>query len=111
VGLCTVIRVNTKPGPHVLHCAQVHDDATGSVVELERSNLPDAVVWNPWVDKAASMSDFGDEEYKVTVLNLLSSTWHIWHRFSRLKQGSIKCGMSCFLANCISCLVHCNRCS
>ncbi len=50
---------------HVAPLCKVHDDAAGCVMELERVNLPDAVVWNPWVAKAASMADFGDEEYKV----------------------------------------------
>lgn len=27
----------------------------------------DTVVWNPWVEKAARMGDFGDEEYKTMI--------------------------------------------
>ncbi|CAG8555569.1 11737_t:CDS:2 [Racocetra fulgida] len=34
---------------------------------LKKINLKDTVVWNPWIDKARSMSDFGDEEYKNMV--------------------------------------------
>ena len=42
------------------------DAATGLVFEITKSSsLPDAVVWNPWVEKAAKMADFGDDEYKV----------------------------------------------
>ena len=28
------------------------------------SKLCNIVVWNPWIEKARGMSDFGDEEYK-----------------------------------------------
>lgn len=42
--------------------------AVAGVMVLTRSaNLPDVVVWNPWVDKARGMSDFGDEEYREMV--------------------------------------------
>jgi glucose-6-phosphate 1-epimerase len=34
-------------------------------MEVHKVNFPDAVVWNPWIDKSKSMADFGDEEYKV----------------------------------------------
>ena len=38
---------------------QVADEAAGRSVTLETRTLPDAVVWNPWVAKAASLPDFG----------------------------------------------------
>ena len=42
------------------------DVASGRTFEITKSaSFPDAVVWNPWRDKAASMADFGDDEYKV----------------------------------------------
>ena len=28
-----------------------------------QSNMSDFVVWNPWEENAAKMSDFGDDEY------------------------------------------------
>ncbi|CAG8675697.1 19383_t:CDS:2 [Gigaspora margarita] len=34
---------------------------------LKKLNLKDTVIWNPWIGKARSMSDFGDEEYKNMV--------------------------------------------
>lgn len=43
---------------------KIVDSGSGAVVEVHKTNFPDAVVWNPWVDKASSMADFGDEEYK-----------------------------------------------
>lgn len=40
------------------------DDAVGAkTLSVMKSNLPDAVVWNPWVDKSAATGDLGDEEY------------------------------------------------
>lgn len=44
---------------------QVVDEGRGHVIIVQKTGLPDAVVWNPWADKARAMSDFGDEEYKV----------------------------------------------
>lgn len=31
------------------------------------SGFPDMVLWNPWIEKAKALSDFGDEEYKEMV--------------------------------------------
>jgi len=36
-------------------------------VTLHRKNLPDVVVWNPWIEKAKGMGDFDDEGYKSMV--------------------------------------------
>jgi glucose-6-phosphate 1-epimerase len=36
-------------------------------ITLKKRNFPDAVVWNPWIDKAKGMADFGDQEYKEMV--------------------------------------------
>lgn len=44
---------------------QIVDSGSGSTVSVHKHNFPDAVVWNPWVDKSKAMGDFGDEEYKV----------------------------------------------
>jgi len=37
------------------------------VLTVEKFNLPDIVVWNPWVDKARRTKDLGDEEYKEMI--------------------------------------------
>ena len=33
-------------------------------IALTTRGLPDAVVWNPWIDKARATADMGDDEYK-----------------------------------------------
>lgn len=47
---------------------QVVDAARGHSVTVQRQGWPDAVVWNPWIEKAKATGDFGDEEYKVGCL-------------------------------------------
>lgn len=39
----------------------------GNTITLEKTNLPDTVLWNPWIEKAAKMSDFDDDGYKHMV--------------------------------------------
>ncbi|CAL1274798.1 unnamed protein product [Larinioides sclopetarius] len=34
---------------------------------IEKSNLPDTVVWNPWEEGAKKMEDFGDDEWKSMI--------------------------------------------
>ena len=41
----------------------VTDAATGRVVTVRKQGSASTVVWNPWIDKAAAMADFGDDEY------------------------------------------------
>ena len=52
-------------GSKVWASLQIVDKKGGKVVSIQKTNFPDAVVWNPWIDKAKGMADFGDEEYKV----------------------------------------------
>ena len=39
----------------------------GRTVVIAKAGFPDAVVWNPWIAKAASMADFGDDEFRSMV--------------------------------------------
>ncbi|BCW99448.1 MAG: D-hexose-6-phosphate mutarotase [Armatimonadota bacterium] len=39
------------------------DAARGRAVVISSYGMPDAVVWNPWVEKSRRMEDFGDDEY------------------------------------------------
>ncbi|MGB2978414.1 MAG: D-hexose-6-phosphate mutarotase [Propionicimonas sp.] len=44
--------------------AWVHDHAWQRTIEVSKEGSASTVVWNPWVAKAAAMSDFGDEEWR-----------------------------------------------
>lgn len=43
----------------------VVDPSMGRRITVYRTDSRDAVVWNPWVDKARAMSDFGDDEWQT----------------------------------------------
>ncbi len=43
--------------------AWVDGSRSGKRIEIESRGSQSAVVWNPWIDKAKRMADFGDEEY------------------------------------------------
>lgn len=43
------------------------DSASSRKLTIESTGLPDAVLWNPYVKKAASMVDFGDDEWQCMV--------------------------------------------
>ena len=45
----------------------VVDEVSGRCIRIRKIGFPDAVVWNPWVDKARRMQDFGDEEFQGMV--------------------------------------------
>ncbi|XP_071052743.1 uncharacterized protein [Onthophagus taurus] len=36
---------------------------SGCTMRIQKQNLPDTVVWNPWAEGAKKMADFGDDEY------------------------------------------------
>lgn len=47
------------------HTCSVADKAR--VIVKKTNNFPDTVIWNPWDKGAASMADFGDDEYTKMV--------------------------------------------
>lgn len=45
----------------------IHDARLGRVIRVEKKNSASTVVWNPWIEKAQQMPDFGNEEYQTMV--------------------------------------------
>jgi D-hexose-6-phosphate mutarotase len=52
-------RVYQQPGTIL-----VEDPAGGRTLAVTATGSANAVVWNPWIAKAAAMADFGDEEWQ-----------------------------------------------
>ena len=48
---------------HTTATTAVTDAAAGRTIGISKQGSASTVVWNPWVDKAAAMADFGDDEY------------------------------------------------
>ncbi len=46
---------------------EIHDSNLGRRIRIEKSGSRSTVLWNPWVDKAEQMPDFGGEEFKQMV--------------------------------------------
>jgi len=59
----------------------VRDAEAGRSVLISKDGSDATVVWNPWVDKARAMDDFGDDEWKrmvcVEVGNIREATIHL----------------------------------
>lgn len=51
-------RVYRSAGP-----VEVHDPVLNRTLTVAKSGSPETVIWNPWDEKAASMSDLGDREW------------------------------------------------
>ncbi len=41
----------------------IHDDASRRRIVIEKTGSQSTIVWNPWIDKAANMADFGDDDW------------------------------------------------
>jgi D-hexose-6-phosphate mutarotase len=46
---------------------EIHDSRLGRRIRIEKSGSLSTVVWNPWVDKAEQMPDFGGDEFHQMV--------------------------------------------
>lgn len=45
----------------------IHDPALGRDLVITKSGSANTVIWNPWIDKAAAMPDFGDDEWQQMI--------------------------------------------
>ena len=36
---------------------------SGRKMRVQKYNFPDTVIWNPWIEGAKEIADFGDDEY------------------------------------------------
>lgn len=48
-------------------CVELDDEGHSRVIRIEKRNMSDVVVWNPWIAKSQRMPDFGDDEYQRMV--------------------------------------------
>jgi len=46
---------------------EIHDSKLGRRIRIEKSGSLSTVVWNPWVEKAEQMPDFGGDEFQRMV--------------------------------------------
>uniref|UniRef100_A0A1B0C763 glucose-6-phosphate 1-epimerase n=1 Tax=Glossina palpalis gambiensis TaxID=67801 RepID=A0A1B0C763_9MUSC len=61
-----VVAVNEWTDRIYQHTPQEHivtNVVSGRKMRIHKYNFPDTVIWNPWVDKAREITDFGDDEF------------------------------------------------
>lgn len=46
---------------------EVHDPVLGRVIRVAKTGSSSTIVWNPWVEKAHALKDFGDDEWQRMV--------------------------------------------
>jgi glucose-6-phosphate 1-epimerase len=42
----------------------IFDQSLGRTIAVGKESFPETVVWNPWIERARAMADFGDDEYR-----------------------------------------------
>jgi len=53
--------------PGTTAACTIHDPGLGRQIVIDKTGSHSTVVWNPWIDKARAMPDFGDEEWRRMV--------------------------------------------
>jgi glucose-6-phosphate 1-epimerase len=53
--------------PNTTGAVEIRDASLHRVIRIEKTGSASTVVWNPWIAKAKSMADFGDDEFKQMV--------------------------------------------
>lgn len=49
------------------HTVEIHDASLRRIIRVAKEGSASTVVWNPWINKAKAMADFGDDEYQRMV--------------------------------------------
>jgi len=60
----TFTRETDRVYPQTTGRATIEDPVWGRRIHVDKASSASTVVWNPWVDKAKAMSDFGDDEWQ-----------------------------------------------
>lgn len=64
----------------------VHDPVLERTLTVEKENSGTTVIWNPWINKARAMADFGDEEWPAM---LCVETANVGDGAVRLEPGQM----------------------
>jgi glucose-6-phosphate 1-epimerase len=66
-GAVTFVSETDRVYLNTQHAIDVEDGSFNRHIHIAKSNSLTTVLWNPWVQKARNMSDFGDDEWRHTV--------------------------------------------
>jgi glucose-6-phosphate 1-epimerase len=77
----------------VSSAAELIDPAAGRTMRTEKENSATTIVWNPWLEGAASLSDLGDDEWRrfvcVEASNILGSALSLAPGQEHIMQATI----------------------
>ena len=71
--------------PSAPNTVLLEDDVNRRKMVIKKRGMQDVVIWNPWIEKAKRMEDFGDDEYKTMVC---VETGNL-HEIVRLSPGAV----------------------
>jgi glucose-6-phosphate 1-epimerase len=60
----TITRETDRVYPHASGRVTIEDPVWERRIHVDKVGSASTVVWNPWVDKARAMADFGDDEWR-----------------------------------------------